>query len=433
MCFSARMSFSRYLDAEHKINEGLIRLNRSLENTPLHCSEAKREEMRRFLQACGNPQSGIPAVHVTGTSGKGSVSASIAGLLQGAGLRVGLHVSPYLQSATEKLVVDGVLASGDEFADLVEWVMPLALSRLHPDTPASIHGMASVAIAFEYFRRQSVDVIVCEVGCGGRFDLTSHLDTIVAVVTNVGLDHVATLGPTLENIAWHKAGIARPDVPILCGATGRCAEVVREEARKVGSPFVEIPPLGDAWSHNKELATAAALHGARRLGISLTNQSAQAPLPGRAEVVAAKGPQVILDGAHNAEKLAVAANRARQLAGDGPLVALLGMLGSKAGGETLRALASTCDRAVVTEPKVYGKPACPAPACAKLCQEAGMPAEIEVSPLAALEQAERLAGPRGTVLVTGSFYLVGQIRERFFPKRDVVEQRTAFPQKAKTS
>jgi dihydrofolate synthase/folylpolyglutamate synthase len=432
------MSFSRYLDAEHKINEGLIRLERSLENTPRHCPEAKRKEMRRFLEACGNPQSGIPAVHVTGTSGKGSVSAAIAALLQGAGLRVGLHVSPYLQSATEKLVVDGVLASSDEFADLVEWVMPLALSRLHPDTPASIHGMASVAIAFEHFKRQRVDVIVCEVGCGGRFDLTSHLDTIVAVLTNVGLDHVATLGPTLENIAWHKAGIARPNAPMLCGATGRCAEVVREEARKVGSPFVAIPPLGDAWSHNRELATAAALHGARRLGITLdpeliTHQVTQTALPGRAEVVSAKGPRVILDGAHNAEKLAVAAHSARKLAGDGPLVALLGMLGSKAGVGTLGPLASQCDGAVVTEPKVYGKPACPAPICAQLCREAGLPAEIEASPLAALEKAERLAGPGGTVLVTGSFYLVGQMREQFYSKLDVVEQRTPFPQKTKNS
>jgi dihydrofolate synthase/folylpolyglutamate synthase len=264
------MSFARYLEAEHKINEGLIRLEQSLENTPRHDPHAKREEMRRFLASCGNPQAGIPAVHVTGTSGKGSVAAVTAGILQHAGLSVGLHVSPYLQAATEKLMVNGVLASSDEFADLVDWILPLALERLHPNTPASIHGMASVAIAFEHFRRHKVDVMVCEVGCGGRFDLTNYLDTIVAVVTNVGLDHTATLGPCIEDIAWHKAGVVQKGAYTVCGAQGRARDIVQEEAKLVASPFVGVELCGDAWAHNRQMAKEAAQCAAEKLEFGST-------------------------------------------------------------------------------------------------------------------------------------------------------------------
>lgn len=394
--------------------------------------------MSRFLRACGQPQQGIPTVHVTGTSGKGSVSAMVAGVLREAGLCVGLHVSPYLQSATEKLWVDDALASGEELWELVDWILPVAKSRLNPDTPASIHGMASVAIAFEHFRRKRVDVMVCEVGCGGRFDLTSFVDTIVAVVTNVGLDHLATLGPTLADIAWHKAGILRCGAPVVCGASGESGEIVRRESQLVGAPFLEIPLGEDAWDHNRAMAERAARLAAERLGVHLDSGHIERgltriPLPGRAEIMAQPGPRIVLDGAHNREKLAVATSRAAALAQGGPLIAVLGLLGAKASPQTLEPLAKACDMAVVTQPRVYGKPASPAEQTAAMCRDAGLSCVITVDPLQALSRAIELAGAGGTVFATGSFYLVGELRDRFFPKRAVVEQRTSFPTSAASS
>ncbi|MFO8070732.1 MAG: Mur ligase family protein [Polyangia bacterium] len=261
--------YDTYLRAERRINEGLIRLGLSLARPEgyVRDPEARMAAMRDFLDACGNPQRNLPALHVAGTSGKGSVCAAAASILRESGLSVGLHVSPYLQSATEKIWIDGLFVDALAFDELVEWVLPVARPRLRPETPASIHGMASVAVALEAFRRAEVDCIVFEAGCGARWDLTSLVETEVAVITNVGLDHVVSLGPGIERIAWHKAGAARAGRPLVCGATsGPAAEVIRDEARRVGAEMVEVPPRGDAGDHNRRLAVRAAEELAGRLG-----------------------------------------------------------------------------------------------------------------------------------------------------------------------
>jgi len=433
------MSYALYLDAEREINEGLIRLGLSLERPEGYSRDplARMREMERFLAECGDPQRGLPAIHVAGTSGKGSVAAAIAGALREAGLRVGLHVSPYLQSATEKIWVDGLFASAERFADLVRWVAPAAAPRVHPETPASIHGMASVAIALEGFRRETVDAIVFEAGCGGRYDLTSFVETRVAVVTNVGRDHLVSLGPDLERVAWHKAGIARPGVPLVTGAEGRPLEVVREEARSVGARVEIVPPSGDAWEHNRAVAYEAARLAARDLGAPMDEEifrrgAGRTRLAGRAEVAPGPGPRTVLDGAHNAEKLAVAVESTLSGAGPGPRVALVGFLGTKAGEDLAAPLSGRFDRVVTTEPRVYGKTPLPAEDAARLLARAGFEPLVVPDPRRALDEASRLAGGEGTLLVTGSFYLVGDLRDRWFPKERVVLERTSWPQPSPT-
>ncbi len=430
------MSYARYLKAEQQINEGLIRVGMSLlrEQTGPKDPMKRMAEMRRFLAECGDPQVGIPAVHVAGTSGKGSVSAAIAGILTEAGLKVGLHVSPYLQSATEKIWIADRLVSSDEFADLVEWVMPIAAPRVHPDTPASIHGMASVAIALEGFRRANVDVMVFEAGCGGRFDLTSFIDTKVAVITNIGLDHVISLGPGLTQIAWHKAGVARRGAPLITGAAGETLGPIRAEAEKVDAPLVEVPSPGTAREHNRALAEEAACQVARTLGIALDESVIargvhRVCLAGRSEVMTDAGPRVVLDGAHNAEKLAVAVGMALADAGPGPRVCLVGFLGTKAKPELVRPLAGEFDHIVATQPQVYAKTSSPAEETAGLFTNAGIDVSVEPDMNAALDAAMERATTCGTVLATGSFYLVGDLRERWFKKEDVVVSRTSWPQK----
>ncbi len=430
----SRMSYARYLQAERVINEGMIRLGLSLmrEEIKPRDPEARMAEMRGFLEECGNPQTGIPAVHVGGTSGKGSVCAAVAGILTEAGLRVGLHVSPYLQSATEKIWVAERFVSSDAFADLVDWVTPVAAPRVNPDTPASIHGMASVAIALEAFRREKVDVMVFEVGCGGRFDLTSFVDTAVAVVTNVGMDHVVSLGPTIENIAWHKAGIARPSAPLVTGATGDALGPIREEASKIGAPLVEVPCKVAGYQHNRGVAEEASRQVARVLGVSLNDEQIargqdRVKLAGRSETMPGDGPRVVIDGAHNAEKLTVAIDTALAGAGPGPRIGVVGFLGTKAKPELVRPLEGRFDHMIATEPKVYAKTSCPAAETAALLADVGYTATVERDMFAALDAAIHRAGPDGTVLVTGSFYLVGDVRERWFKKESVVVQGTSWP------
>ncbi|MDJ0763356.1 MAG: Mur ligase family protein [Myxococcota bacterium] len=430
------MTFTRYKEAEYQLNQGLIRRGLSLSRCEVKPKDpaARMAEMHSFLDACGNPQQGIPAVHVGGTSGKGSTAAAVAGILTEAGLKVGLHISPYLQSATEKIWIADKFVSSDDFADLVNWVMPIAMPRVHPDTPASIHGMASVAIALEAFRREKVDVMVFEVGCGGRYDLTSFVDTRVAIITNVGLDHTISLGPTLMDIAWHKAGIARSGAPLITGARGPALEPIRAEASTVGAPLIEIPDPGDALSHNRDIAIRAATEMANVMNVALTVRCVdrgilRVRMAGRTEVMPKNGPgpKVILDGAHNAEKLAVAINAALDLAEPGPKVGIFGFLGTKAKPEILTSINGRFDHVIATEPHVYAKTPCPAEKTAEMLTELGYCPTIEPNVSKALDSAMTQAGPDGTVLITGSFYLVGEVRERWYPKKSVVEQRSSWP------
>ena len=161
-----RRRLARFEEAHHRLDEGLIRPEQTA-MTPQRSMErwkARMAEMRSFLAECGDPQRAFKAVHITGTSGKGSVAVMTARALHLAGYRVALHTSPFLQSPTEKNWIAGKLISPELFSDLVDWVWPMALPRKTPENPASIHGMASVAVALEAFRRARVDAMVFEVG-----------------------------------------------------------------------------------------------------------------------------------------------------------------------------------------------------------------------------------------------------------------------------
>lgn len=424
--------YRKYLNAEYQINEGLIRMDISSARPEGYVKDPhhRMKTMETFLAALGNPHKGIPAIHVTGTSGKGSVCAAIAGILQRAGLKVGLHISPYLQSATEKIWIDGHYISAQLFADLVDWAMPHAAPLCTPETPASIHGMTSVAIALEAFRREKVDVIVFEAGCGGRYDLTSFVDTKVAVITNVGLDHIVSLGPTIENIAWHKAGIARSNTPLITGAQGSALSIIAEETKQLNSPLIVVPPSPNVQVHNTQLAIAACREVASSFDVVLTPAIIQSglthvQLPGRFERIDDTAT-VFLDGAHNTDKLTAAVSHATEENRPGPKIAVVGLLGTKAKTETISPLINNFDAIIATQPTVYGKTAFAAEETAALFLNTKQNVIIQASTSAAVEQAIEMANG-GIVLICGSFYLCGEVRNRWYPKKDVVLQKNSWP------
>jgi len=185
--------------------------------------EARHESMGRLLAAMGNPQKEFRAIHVAGTSGKGSTCAFLDAMCRAAGLQTGLHTTPYLQSPLEKIQVNGMPIAPGDLAALVEDL---------PRDPKPTYVQAWTALTFAWFARQQVDVAVIEASLGGRFDATNHLCPTATVVTNVHLDHTASLGPTHREIAWHKAGIAKPAVPMVTGAQHPDAlEVIEAECR----------------------------------------------------------------------------------------------------------------------------------------------------------------------------------------------------------
>ena len=244
--------------------------------------------MRRFLEALGNPQAHMPVVLVAGTSGKGSVAVKIAEGLRAAGYSAGLHVTPYLQTPLEKFWLDGQLARPGELADLAAWVRPV-VERADPREPPT-YGMVWVALTFEYFRRAGVDALVLEVGAGGRFDLTNVCDPLLNVITTVGMDHEKSLGPSLADIAWHKAGIARPGVPTVVGGMPAPARaVVIDELQRAGAPCIDArtTALADFRTTNDGLADAAlealAASGFSRIDRAAYDAAHAAALPGRYE------------------------------------------------------------------------------------------------------------------------------------------------------
>jgi dihydrofolate synthase/folylpolyglutamate synthase len=450
-------AWDRYQRACTYINEGLIRTETPQEPNP----RTRRQWMEWFLPGLDRPQRSFEAIHIAGTSGKGSVAMMIAEILDAAGIRAGLHISPYLQVATEKLWVDGSYASAAEFVSLVDWIRPAAEACRGPHTP--LHGMASVGIFLEHFRRCGVQLGVVEAGVGGRSDLTNVLNTRVAVITAVGLDHVKTLGPTLESIAWHKAGIIKPGCRAVVLA-GPAVPAAQSEARGAGAPLRVIEPRdfsgttdpsgrvlldfrgerlslrqaplampGRFQAENAALAVAAVEELGAPYEERVTEQAVRAGLerarlPGRLEVVprSERNPcQVLLDGAHNPDKLVAMIATLRGLSYR-RLHLVYGSLGSRTPDRELRQLASLAATFVVSEPRVYQKSPRPAEEVARAIAGECQVIHLEPSPPDAIARALERADPDDLVVVTGSLYLCGEVRGRWYPADEVLVRRSSW-------
>ncbi|AGY56628.1 bifunctional folylpolyglutamate synthase/dihydrofolate synthase [Gloeobacter kilaueensis] len=369
---------------------------------------------RALLDRLGAPDRAFRCVLVGGTSGKGSVAALLAAYLQAAGVRVGLHTSPYLQVATEKIQIDGLYIRGETFAELVDWIWPELDGWREPGSLRKRSGAVSLVLAAEAMRRAGVEVGIFEVGSGGRFDPVNALTAQAVAITGVGLDHLALLGPALKDIAWHKAGLIKSAAPVITAAHGLPLAVIEQEAQRWGATIQQVAP------DNRLLAQAlfAALHS----GAIPVIPPEAGRLPGRLEPMGLRA-LVWLDAAHNSEKLAYLA---RQLRGR-PTVALFGSLAGKPVRPMLKILSRLARQLVLAPVTVQGK-------------LSADPAQLEYearglfdtvyrapSPDAALALALHLRQPEQIVLATGSLYLVGQLRSRWYPPERVLLARHSWP------
>ena len=308
----------------------------------------KLDRMRQLLTRLGNPDAGMPIVHVAGTKGKGSTSAMIAGVLQAAGYRTGLFSSPHLEAIEERFQVNALPCPGEKLFALVERLRPIVEEM---DREAAAEGSLgptyfelATAIALMHFAEEKVDLTVLEVGLGGRLDSTNVCQSAVTVITSISLDHTKQLGSTVEAIAAEKGGIIKPGVPVLCGPleTGP-RRVISDIARQHGSRMIEAgrdfhytyhPPLklekhdrlgsldfegdmgsedvqcteiplrmlGDHQAANAALAIAT-ISQLRKQGWLISSDAicqtfAELALPGRIELIRRR-PAVVLDVAHN--------------------------------------------------------------------------------------------------------------------------------------
>ena len=424
---------------------------------------------RAMLRAIGDPQLTLRGALVAGTNGKGSVLALVASAFRAAGYRVGSTPKPHLVTYRERLMIDGRPIDPTTFARLVAEILPVAdrvARRLGEPTEFEL----LTAVLFRWFAESGIDVAVVEVGLGGRLDATHVWDGGVAVITNVDLDHMALLGPTIAHIAREKAAIIERGDVAVTGADGEALRIVRRRAARMGVPLTEVapPPLlaierdgivvslqglgrtfvglrGRHQAANAAVANATldalAAAGIARAGPKARREGfATASWPGRLELLRARGRDVLLDGAHNpagAASLAVALDDLLPLivsatGADGGAPAptlLMAAMGDKDVEGIVAALAraGALDRARIICTRLGVPRAAPAERLAaawaavdgrRTVDEARtIVAEPDVG--AALELALG-GGSRwedGPLVVAGSLYLVGEVRARLVDDR----------------
>lgn len=379
------------------------------------------ERMQRALDALGHPERSAPVIHVAGTNGKGSVCAFIERACREAGLRTALYTSPHLERFGERLRFDGVALGEDEIVRRFEAIRARVPWVCGDGGEALTFFELVTLLGFEAIAARGVDVAVVEVGLGGRFDATNVVAPRLTCVAPVGLDHQEFLGDSLAQIAWEKAGIIKPGVPVVSARQEpEALAVIERVGRELGAPLsvegrdFELPDeveVGLRGAHQRSNAAVAwrALElsrlpipaAARRRGI------ARATWPGRLETVR-QSPDVVLDGAHNphATKALVAA--VRELFPRRPVQLVLGVLADKDAREMLADLAPMAERIIATAPS--SPRAVPAEQLAALVRERHREVEVVSDAKQAVERAMARARPDEVVVVCGSLYLVGEVR-----------------------
>ncbi|QEL20026.1 bifunctional folylpolyglutamate synthase/dihydrofolate synthase [Limnoglobus roseus] len=403
-------------------------------------SDLKLERMRSFLSRLGDPQDRVRIVHITGTKGKGSTAAMIAAALRASGYRVGLFTSPHLVHVEERIQVDGQPITPGELAALVAELAPVVRECDRHEGQGPTFFEIGTALGFLHFVRRRADLIVLEVGLGGRFDSTNVCRPLVSVITSVGFDHVAQLGQTLEAIAFQKAGIIKPRVPVISGVTEPGpAAVIEEIAREQQAPLFRAgrefrhryrPPAGVAVSlggrespefalklrgeHQAMNAAVAVvtLDRLRATGLRVPTAAVERGLatvhwPARIEVIRER-PVIILDTAHNVPSaMALVRTLRESFPAAGRKVCVLAVSSDKQYPEMLAILGEYFDYFHLTR---YSNNARSVPP-EKLAPLVAKPYSLHQSALAAWQAAKSEASADDLVCITGSVFLAGELQE----------------------
>lgn len=412
------------------------------------------ERISLLLNLIGNPEKAFKSIHVGGTSGKGSTSFIIASILKASGLKIGLHISPHLSSINERIQINLKPISNPDFAELVSWIAPyvLKVERIGSYGKPS-YFETLVALSFEYFKRHKIDLAVVEVGLGGSLDATNVISPDVAVLTNVNLDHTEILGDTVELIAKDKSGIVKPGLEVITAAKqtsvlkilkNRCRQknarltiigkdieyfITRDDLKglhlnipKFGLVCLTSRLLGAHQAENITLAVAAV----KKLSFEISNKAIKlgvkrAFIPGRLEIFRAKSGLIILDGAHNPAKISALASAITRFFPRGKISVIFAVKKNKDILGMLSSLKNIADTLYLTKfHKItdfgHYESADPAYLNQLLKNNAPVSKHIIVNdPEIALKTALKTNSSL-PILITGSLYLVGELRPYIIKK-----------------
>lgn len=434
--------------------------------------QLKLDRMRQLLTRLGNPDAGLPIVHVAGTKGKGSTSALVGSILHAAGYEVGLFSSPHLERIEERFAINGQPCSADELVSLVDQLKPVVkamdeeAARTADSELSPTYFELTTAIALMYFAQRRVDAAVLEVGLGGRLDSTNVCQPAVTVITSISFDHTKQLGNTLAKIAGEKAGIIKPGVPVLCGPLqDEPRQVIADIAKQHGCRMFEAgrdfrhnyhPPmeldsqatagrldftgrfvdeeveltdlplklLGEHQAANAALAVSTCIE-LRRQGWSISTDAirqglAELALPARIELLG-RQPTVVVDVAHNVASAQALVDVLSTSFTAAERILVLATSKDKDVPGIVRVLLPHFDRILATEyqnnPRaVPSEQLCEIIAAETNSEDLSAPPQVEAyaNALDAWNRARQLADQakekQPLICVTGSFFIAAELR-----------------------
>ena len=397
--------------------------------------------VRELLSRLGDPQRQFRSVHVAGTNGKGSVSAMTASILKAQGYRTALYTSPHMVDFRERVQVDGLPISRKQLCRLAKEVKgqvdDMCLAK--PEACPTFFE-ATTALAFLHFAELGTELAVVEVGMGGRLDATNVIDPECTAITRIGLEHRRYLGDTLGKIAFEKAGIIKPGVPVVTTEhDSEALGVIRDRASELASPMrivaegvdfklldsslqgirllllrngmkVSLPLIGSYQASNAGLAFAM-VECLRSRGIAVSDEAVRRGLetvtwPGRMELVRRR-PDVLLDATHTPQGAETVAEDLRRLA-KGRIILVMGVLDDKDLEGVVSPFARISDLGIAVAP-LTTRAFSAETVCQAMRQHMGK-AVAAGSVVEGLCMALEMAGPEDTVIVTGSIYTLGEAK-----------------------
>jgi len=412
------------------------------------------ERMNLLMERLNHPHRRLKFIHVAGTNGKGSVCAYLTSVLRKCGYDVGTFTSPYITSYANRFQYNGQDIADEDLLRLANRLKPLSEELAATEWGPLTMFEVTTALAILYYGTVTFpDYVVWETGMGGRLDVTNIVNPIVSVITNIGHDHMDLLGPTLSDVAFEKAGIIKPGVPVVSAVTQpETIDVIRRTAESKQAtlyllgekfrretisvsenktsfsfegPFRAIGPLTISLNGAHQATNAAVavmtLEVLRQYYALILEDDALAEglketeWPGRLEMVS-REPRILLDGAHNPEGMKALAEALRDVYSYDSLNMMIAMMPNKNHDESLKHILPMVNSLIVTEPDFHKKMNADelAGIAKRLQSELGGPREIAVEPdwRRALERLRELAGDgeRTLSVVTGTLYLIADAR-----------------------
>jgi dihydrofolate synthase/folylpolyglutamate synthase len=405
-------------------------------------SSLKLERMKRFASLLGDPQKFTKSVHIAGTKGKGSTATYIHSILKNAGFKTGLYTSPHLVDFRERIRINDTLISEEELSSALGRIKDVVEEHMSEDRPSFFE--VYTALAYLYFKEKKCDIVVYEVGLGGRLDATNIIEPLVSAITPLSYEHTDKLGGTLSQIAAEKCGIiksgsicvsapqeqealkvvedtckARSTRLMLVGRDIRFEEVCFTEAEQVFSvtgvlgehPLLKSRLIGAHQMVNAATAIGIA-EGLTMRGVRIFPDSVRAGIeeafwPGRLEVVK-KGPYIILDGAQNKASAEVLTNAVKKFFKYKKLILVLGVSKDKDIKGIMDTLAPISDSVVLTRSRLLARAMDPE----RIKDHTSLSNALVTSNVDdAIREASSMAGKDDMILVTGSLFVVGEARQ----------------------